>query len=64
MVKPKSYSLAIEIDRNLKLNLSNGQFDALASFIDGYEDQNRIANNLSNSTTGDILSIISDYRKK
>jgi hypothetical protein len=64
MIKPKSYSLAIEIDRNLKLNLSNGQFDALASFIDGYEDQNRIANNLSNNTTGDILSIISDYRKK
>lgn len=64
MVKPKSYSLAIEVDRNLKLNLSNGQFEALATFIDGYEDQNRIASNLSHSTTGDILSIISDYRKK
>lgn len=64
MVKPKSYSLALEVDRALKLSLNNGQFDALATFIDGYEDNQKIADNIMRATPGDILTIIHDVRKK
>lgn len=64
MVKPKSYSLALEVDRSLKLSLNNGQFETLAIFIDGYEDNQKIAENIMRATSGDILSIIKDLGKK
>jgi hypothetical protein len=64
MVKPKSYSLALEVDMVLKLHLNNGQFEALAAFIDGYEDNQKAANNLMRGTAGDVLGIVNDLRKK
>jgi hypothetical protein len=64
MVKPKSYSLALEVDMRLKLSLNNGLFEELASFIDGYEDHSKIELNLKCATRGDVLAILADLKKK
>jgi hypothetical protein len=64
MANPKSYSLALELDMTLKLNLSNGQFEELVTFIDGYEDHQKIAANLKCATRGDVLLIVQNIKKK
>lgn len=64
MVKPKSYSLALEVDMRLKLSLNNGLFEELALFIDGYEDHQKIEMNLKCATRGDVLAILADLKKK
>lgn len=64
MVKAKCYSLALEIDRTLKLSLNNDQFENLSTFLDGYEDHSKIANNLMRGTPGDVLQIVADLKKK
>jgi hypothetical protein len=64
MPKITSYSLALEVDMTLKLNLSNGQFEELVSFIDGYEDFQKIQLNLKCATQGDVLSILQELRNK
>jgi hypothetical protein len=64
MAKTTSYSLALEVDMTLKLNLNNGQFEELVSFIDGYEDIQKITVNLKCATRGDVLSILQELRKK
>jgi hypothetical protein len=63
MVAPKSYSLALEIDRSLKLSLNNSQFDRLASFLDGYQDSQKMADNLMRGSQGDILAILDSIRR-
>jgi len=64
MPKICSYSLALEIDMTLKLGLSNGQFEELVTFIDGYEDFQKISISLKCATQGDVLSILQELRKK
>jgi hypothetical protein len=64
MAKTTSYSLALEVDMTLKLDLSNGQFEELVSFIDGYEDIQKITVSLKCATKGDVLSILQELRKK
>ena len=63
-MKPKPYILALEVDYNLKLNLSNGQFEELAVFLDGYEDGRKFANELLASSREDVLTMISRLRIK
>ena len=58
------YSLAAEIDRTLKLELSNGQFDALAVFLDGYQDSRKIAKELFMSSREDLLILIAHIRSQ
>lgn len=64
MTKPKSYSFALEIDRDLKLNLSNGQFENLASFIDGYADNQKISNELMKKPPTEIIGILNTFKIK
>jgi len=65
MVNPKSYSLAIRVDRNMKLSLNNSQFENLATFLDGYrERRQQVADNLMRGTPGDVLAIIDSIKEK
>lgn len=64
MPKPTAYSLALEVDMTLKLNLSNGQFEELVTFIDGYADFQKISLSLKCATQGDVLSLLEEMRKK
>lgn len=64
MAKPKSYSLALEVDMRLKLNLSNGQFEELVTFIDGYEDYQKITISLTCATRGDVICILDSLKEK
>lgn len=64
MSNPKAYSLALEVDMRLKLSLSNGQFEELVTFIDGYEDLQKIGVNLQCATKGDVLSILDSLKEK
>jgi hypothetical protein len=64
MANPKAYSLALEVDMRLKLSLSNGQFEELVSFIDGYQDLQKISVSLTCATKGDVLSILQTLKEK
>ena len=64
MANPKSYSLALEVDMRLKLSLSNGQFEELVTFIDGYEDLQKITVSLKCATKGDVISILDSLKEK
>lgn len=61
---PKSYSLAVQVDLTLKLNLNNDQFERLATFLDGYQDPQRVANSFMQGTPGDVLTVIADFKKR
>jgi len=43
---PNPYHLAVEVDRCLKLNLSNGQFEKLVAIIADSEDPEKTAKNI------------------
>lgn len=64
MANPKAYSLALEVDMTLKLELSNGQFERFVSFIDGYEDFQKISTSLKCATQGDVLAILQGLKEK
>jgi hypothetical protein len=64
MLKPKPHSLALEVDRVLKLNLNNGRFEALVSFIDGYQDSQKISQELMRSKPEIVLDILQAIRPK
>jgi len=64
MLKPKPHSLALEVDRALKLNLNNGRFETLASFIDGYQDSQKISQELMRSKPEIVLDILQAIRPK
>jgi hypothetical protein len=64
MVRSKSYSLAVEIDRSLKLELNNGRFEALAGYIDVHQDNQKAAQQLMQKSSTEVHQIISDLRKK
>ncbi len=59
----KSYSLALELDRLFKLNLSNNQFEILVSHIDGYENSQNYFNNLISSSPAEIMIILKNIKK-
>lgn len=63
-LKSKGFSLALEVDLTLKLNLNNGQFIALSSFIDGYADAQNCAKNLMASSPEYVFNVIKNLRKK
>ena len=63
-LKSKSFSLALEVDLTLKLNLNNGQFIALVSFIDGYADQQFCSKKLMASSPSYVFDLIKKLRKK
>lgn len=55
------HSMVIEIDRVLKLNLSNGRFEKLADMILKHEDSNNYAIELMTWTSIKVLVVINDY---
>lgn len=63
MVNSKCYALAIEIDLSLKLSLNNSQFENLATFLDGYQDYQKVAKNLMQGTQGDVFAILDSMRR-
>lgn len=63
MFKRSSYSSALEIERTLDLRLSGGQFETLASFIDGYQDSQEIIKELLLSKPQTVHNIILNYKK-
>jgi len=64
MVQQKSYALALEIDRSLKLSLNNSRFESLATFLDGYQEaKQRVADNMMRGTPGDVLGILESIKK-
>lgn len=63
-MKLKPHTLAWEVDYYLKLELSNGQFEELISFIDGYQDSRKITNELLSSSREDVLTIVYRLRSK
>jgi hypothetical protein len=64
VIIPKSYHLALQIDRSLKLSLNNEQFETLATFLDGYQDPQIMADSFLHGTPGDVLSVLSILKKK
>jgi hypothetical protein len=64
MLKPKPHSLALEVDRVLKLNLNNGRFEVLVSFIDGYRDSQKIAKELMRGEPEIVLDILEAVKPK
>lgn len=64
MFKQASYSSALEIERTLDLRLSGGQFETLASFIDGYQDGREITKELLLSNQKTVQDIITTHRNK
>ena len=62
-MKPKPFVLALEVDRNLRLDLNNGQFELLANMIDGYEDSRTFANKLMASGHNVVLRLIMNAKK-
>ena len=64
MLKPKPHVLALEVDRVLKLNLNNGRFEALVSFIDGYRDSQKIAKELMQDKPQKVLDILEAIKPK
>ncbi len=61
MNKPKPHQLALEVDRCLKLNLSNGQFEVLAELIATYEDSRKIANEFMAKSPNEVLALINGF---
>jgi hypothetical protein len=57
------YSVAVEIDRCFKLNLSNGQFLILVSYINSFEDKEKIIRKLFQSNPKSILLTITEIQK-
>lgn len=62
-MKPNSYSITLEIDRTLKLDLSNGQFEILAGIIDSYDDSRKFANQLMAGERNVVLQLIINAKK-
>lgn len=61
---PKPYPLAAEVDRSLKLNLSNGRFEVLAAMIGSHEDGRKFSNELMALTPQQVLTMIEDWRQQ
>ena len=57
-MKQKPHALAVEIDRSMKLDLSNGQFEDLANFISKHEDSRKIMNELLQLTNAEVIVLI------
>lgn len=64
MIKQISYSLALSVERTLDLQLNNGQYDTLVSFIDGYQDSQEITKELLLSNSKTVQNIINNYQSK
>jgi hypothetical protein len=64
MLKPKPHSLALEVDRVLKLNLNNARFEVLVSFIDGYRDSQKISQELMQGDQQKVLDILKAIKPK
>lgn len=63
MIKTKSYQLASEIDRVLKLDLNYGQYIILTKFLDGCQDSQAAANLLFSGNIENIYSILNTFKK-
>ncbi len=63
-IKQQSYSLALSVERTLDLQLNNGQYDTLVSFIDGYQDSQEITKELLMSNSKTVQNIIDNYKDK
>lgn len=64
MIKQISYSLALDVDRSLRLDLNDGQFESLALFIDGYQDGQEITKELLRTDSKSVHNIIDNYKNK
>lgn len=64
MFKQKSYHLAVEVDRALQLNLSNGQFQLLVSYIDNHEDGHKISRDLMGGKPQATMMILNTLKEK
>jgi hypothetical protein len=62
MFKQSSYSSALEVERTLNLQLSGGQFDTLVSFIDGYQDNQKITKELLATESKLVREIITNHQ--
>lgn len=58
MPKNNPYPLAMEVDRALNLNLNNGRFETLVTFIAGHADTHGIAKQLMQSSPKTVMSVI------
>lgn len=59
-----THSLAVEVDRALKLNLSNGRFEALAQLIGSHKDTIKFSQDLMIKTPQDVLAMIEIWRQR
>lgn len=62
--KQISYSLALEVDRTLELRLNNGRYETLVSFIDGYQDSQKITKELLMSNSKIVQNIIDEHQNQ
>ncbi len=62
MHKRTAHSLAGEVDRCLKLSLSNREFEVLASIIASNEDQDKAAKNLMSSPAAVTWALIKNHK--
>lgn len=56
--------MTVEIDRVLKLDLSNGQFEILASILDAQDDSRQFANKLMAGERNVVLQLIINSKKE
>ena len=61
-MKPLPHQLAAEVDRCMKLNLSNYEFELLARLIARQEDGRKFANELMTQQSVDIVSMLKSER--
>ncbi len=62
MHKRTAHSLAGEVDRCLKLSLSNREFEVLASIIESSEDRDETAKNLMSGTPAATWALIKNHK--
>lgn len=53
-----TYSIVIDIDRTLKLNLSNGQFKKIAAYLEQYDNPEQAAYFIMMCDRKDVLEFI------
>ena len=63
-MKPKPHILAAEVDRALKLDLSNAQFETLAALIKSHEDGRKFSKELMAKSPQEVLAMIEGWRQQ
>lgn len=56
------HTLAVEVDRVLKLRLNNGRFEVLAQMIAGHQDTRKFSQELMAKEPEEVLAMIERWR--